>query len=74
MSEAIIWSRSIYFITLKILLLDPLTTIKFITELFVKIVIISHCNLLSHSSAVYKFELPFEGSDQEPNVRHAFQY
>jgi len=74
MSEAIIWSRSIYFVTLKILLLNPLTTIKFITGLFVKIVIMSHCNLLSHSSTAYKYELPFEGSDQEPNVRHAFQY
>lgn len=74
MSEAIIWSRSIYFVTSKILLLDPLTTIKFITELFVKIVIISHCNLLSHSSTAYKYELPFERSNQEPNERHAFQY
>jgi len=53
MAEAIIWSRSIYFIALKTLLLDPLTTMKFITELFVKIVIISHCNLLSNSSTIY---------------------
>ena len=74
MSEATIWSRSTYFFTLRILLLDPLTTTKFITELFVKIVIISHYDLLSHSSTVYEYELPFEGSDQEPNVRHAFQY
>ncbi len=27
MSEAIVWLRSAYFITLKVLLLDPLTTI-----------------------------------------------
>jgi len=50
---------------LKILLLDPLTTIKSITELFVKVVIISHRNLLSHSSTVHKYESPFQGSDQE---------
>jgi len=55
MSEAIILSRSIYFFTLRILLLDPLTKVKSITESFVKIVIISHCNLLSRSNTVYKY-------------------
>jgi len=39
-----------------------LTTIEFGTELFVKIVIISDCDVLSYFSIIDHYELPIEGS------------
>jgi hypothetical protein len=67
MSEAMVWSRSAYSITSKVSLLDLLTTVEFVTELFIKAAIISPYSLLSHSSIVYVGKLLFEGSNQERN-------
>ncbi len=73
MFEAIVRLRRAYCITLSVPLLDSLTTIEPITELFVKMGIRACRGLPTDCSTVHRHEPPFEGPEQDLDLGHSFQ-